>query len=85
MEPGHQMPKMSPCMGFLWSGRGWPRYSVECGSCAASYVLEGWTIISIIPMDPGVPLHSGLPLILKASVSAQLEQAMRECSPTEEI
>lgn len=32
-------------------------------------------------MDSGVPLHSGLPLILRASVSAQLEQAMRECPP----
>lgn len=36
IEAGHQMPKMSPYIGFLQSGRGWPRYSVECGSCAAS-------------------------------------------------
>lgn len=34
-------------------------------------------LLAVIPMDPGVPLHLGLPLILKASVSAQLEQAMR--------
>lgn len=42
-------------------------------------------LLAVIPMDPGVPLHLGLPLILRASVSAQLEQAMRESSPTEEI
>lgn len=38
-------------------------------------------MVTAMPMVPGVPLHLGLPLILEASTSAQLEQAMGEYSP----
>lgn len=37
-------------------------------------------MLTVMPMDPGVPLHLGLPLILGVSPSAQQEQAMGQCS-----
>lgn len=84
MELDHQCPRCHHVWGSFRVG-GVAKVAWDVGLVLQVRSWRAGLLLAVIPMDPGVPLHLGLPLILKASVSAQLEQAMRESSPTEEI